>query len=479
VTLRRTAVERWGAVLTFAVAAAVATACSWTAAAGGPILQTRWRLLVVLAVWGVAWLVAVTVVFRLPVRLGLGLVVAATIVVRVAALAGPPTTSDDLYRYAWDGRVQASGVDPYAHDPLSPELAGLRDDWLWPGARGCADLGRPPGCTRLNRPAERTIYPPVAEAWFGAVHDVTGDGARHKPWQLAGMATDLACVGLLALGLRRWGRDQRWLAVYALCPAPVFEFVHNGHVDGLAVVLLLGAFVIAIPRSGKPVALPTAARDVAVGLLIGAAALVKLYPALVLVAVVALPRVRQWRSLARAAGAAAALAVLAYLPHVLAVGTRVLGYLPGYLREEHYDRGGRFLLAGVIGLGGTTAMVASASVVAMGVAWVVWRRPAAPRAAAVLLVVLLLATTPVQPWYAVSALALACLAAWPAAAVVAAAAYPYYFAVILDLPHATALGGLCYLCTAVAVVTPSVWRRRTEVGTTFAVGSPIPVEGKT
>ena len=123
--------------------------------------------------------------------------------------------------------------------------------------------------------------------------------------------------------------------------------------------------------------------------------------------------------------------------------------------------------------------MASISVVALAVAWVMWRRPAAPRAATVLLVALLLATTPVQPWYAVSALALASLATWPAAAAVVAAAYPYYFAVILDLPHATALGRLCYLCAAVAVLVASVSHRGRDVGTTFAVRSSIPLGGNT
>ena len=37
-------------------------------------------------------------------------------------------TSDDLYRYAWDGRVQAHGVDPYASPPLEPALARFAVD---------------------------------------------------------------------------------------------------------------------------------------------------------------------------------------------------------------------------------------------------------------------------------------------------------------------------------------------------------------
>src|SRR5205807_9540184 len=108
-------------------------------------------------------------------------------------------------------------------------------------------LARPPGCTRINRPADRTIYPPVAEAWFSLVHEVAGDQAHDEAWQVAGLATDWAVIGLLLVALRRWRRDARWVALYALCPGAVFEFVHNAHVDGLAVVLMVCSFVVAAP----------------------------------------------------------------------------------------------------------------------------------------------------------------------------------------------------------------------------------------
>ena len=52
--------------------------------------------------------------------------------------------------------------------------------------------------------------------------------------------------------------------MYALCPAAVFEFVHNGHVDGLAVALIVAAFWVAIAPGDRPA---SPARDVAVGLL--------------------------------------------------------------------------------------------------------------------------------------------------------------------------------------------------------------------
>lgn len=439
------------------VAAAAGVACSWRMATGGAILHARWSLLAVLAVWAVAWLAATVLTFHLPTRWAIVLVVLAAVAMRCVALLGTPNTSDDFYRYAWDGRVQAHGIDPYASPPMTPALSPLRDEWLWPTASGCASLNRPPGCTRINRPTDRTIYPPVAEAWFTAVHAVAGDGSRQTPWQLAGLATDLAAIALLLAALQRWRRDVRWVALYALCPAAVFEFVSNAHVDGLAVALLLAAFVVAIPRDRGS---PSVWRDVAVGVLIGAAALVKLYPALVLGAVLCLPRPRPWQSLARAAAAAASLTVIVYAPHVLAVGPRVVGYLPGYLREEHYSGGGRFLLAGALGLRGPAATVAAVAAMIATVGWIVWRRPDAPRAGAVLLVALFLITTPVQPWYAVSAVALGSLATWPASAGVVVAGYPYYFSVILDYRHTLGLARLSYGAAAVVVLADALALRR-------------------
>src|SRR6202035_2198863 len=105
-----------------------------------------------------------------PRRFAVAAIVAAGVALRIAALAGPPTTSDDLYRYSWDGRVQAAGIDPYASPPTSAALVRLRDPWLWPDAAGCAALHRPDGCTRINRPGQRTVYPPLAEAWFAVAY---------------------------------------------------------------------------------------------------------------------------------------------------------------------------------------------------------------------------------------------------------------------------------------------------------------------
>ena len=450
----------WAAGLGTAGLAGVAL--SLAVATGEPIRNARWALLARLAVWAVAWGVGVVCAFRLPKRVAVPAVFAVAVALRLAALAGPPVLSDDLHRYAWDGRVQAAGTDPYLHPPDSPELAGLREEWLWPDSEGCAGLQREEGCTRINRPSVRTIYPPVAQTWFAAVYRVGGIDAHHKAWQVAGLLTDLALIGLLPAVLRAWRRDERWTALYALSPVPVVEVVNNGHVDGLAALLVVLALLAAARR-----------RPVLVGALVGAAALVKIYPAVLALALVAAaPAPRRRAMLARVGGAVAAVVALAYLPHVAASGLRVLGYLPGYLREERYDEGGRYLLAGLLGLPAwLTALLAAGAVAA--VAARLWWPPrrtgdterglarssvtgsaamAVPAGCAALLGAVLLAVTPVQPWYALTLLAVATVAAAPAWAAVAAAGYPYFFAVILDSPHAVAIGRVSYGVALLVIV---------------------------
>lgn len=459
-----------GALAGFSVAAAAGIVLSAAVAAGEPIRNGKWHLLTVLAAWAVVWAAGVACAVRLPRGVAVPAVFAVAVALRLAALVGPPATSDDLYRYAWDGRVQVSGTDPYRYEPASDRLAPLRERWLWPDAQGCARLSRPEGCTRINRAPVRTIYPPLAEAWFTVVYRVAGIGSHHKAWQVAGLLGDIALVGLLPSVLRAWGKDERWAALYALSPVAVVEVVNNAHVDGLAALIVVLALLATARR-----------RPVWAGALIGAATLIKLYPALLGLAVLVAAgaargagaagaldargpgapgapgaQARAW--VAKVAGAAAAVVGLAYLPHVLAVGPRVIGYLPGYLKEEHYTEGGRYLLAGLFGLSaGPTAFVAFAAAAAVA-AWVVVRRPPAPTGAALLLGALLLAVTPVQPWYAVTLLAVATVAAAPEWAAVAVAGYPYFFAVILDSPRAVTIGRASYGLALVVVAWAAVTR---------------------
>jgi Glycosyltransferase family 87 len=419
---------------------------SW-AVAQHSLLAARWGLIWLVAAWVPLWLTASWAAGRVDTRVSLAAVLLLAVALRLAAASGTtPSISNDLYRYSWDAHVQLSGVDPYRYPPDAPQLVGLRTSASWPAPSTCQHLRMTSGCTLLNRPRDRTIYPPVAEAWFVVVHVLTLGSGGSRPWQLAAGAVDDCTIVLIAVALHGQRRDPRQVAWYALCPLAVIELAGNGHVDGLALLLLVAA-VLALRRDRRGWA----------GVLIGLAAMVKLYPA---VAVAVWWRRGRWRMAIAAAGVCA----VAYAPHVVAVGTRVLGYLPGYLKEEHYTSGSRFVLLGILGLPGpvTTALaIAIVAAVTVHVARAGYE-PAAGLVA--VLGALILVTTPVQPWYAVTVAGLGALAGRPWLAVLGLAAEPYYAAIILADAHQVAAArisyGAAFLLVAVFALFEIRWRGR-------------------
>ncbi len=326
---------------------------------------------------------------RLGRRAESGALLGGSALLQLIALTKAPTTSDDVYRYIWDGRVQLSGTDPYAYAPQAPQLDHLRDGLLFGPTSHCA-YQIPGSCTAINRPAVHTIYPPVAQLFFDLVRLLSfGGHGGVRPFQIAAAVGVVAMSALLLRDLRRRGRPTWWVAVWAWSPLVVIEYGNNAHIDWLAA--LFGVTAIVIARSG---------RAVWVGVLLSAATLTKLYPA------VLAPALLRRRPLVVAA-AAVVVGVVAYLPHVFAVGLRVIGYLPGYLREEGYDSGRRSLLLGAI-LPHPFDTVAGALIIA-GVAWWVWRHtdPLAPEQTAIVMVgSAFLVTTPSYGWYAGLLLAL-------------------------------------------------------------------------
>jgi hypothetical protein len=418
----------------FAACAAAATGWSWFVAQHS-LIGARWTFVLLLAAWIPLWVGGAWTAGRIQShKLALAAVLITAAAVRLVAVTGTtPSVSNDLYRYGWDAHVQLSGINPYRYPPDAPQLARLRTATYFPGPAECAHIHADPSCTTINRPDVRTIYPPAAEAWFDLVSLVDPASGIRK-WQIAGGVVDMATVGLLVIGLRRLGRDTREVAWYALSPLPVIEFAGNGHVDGLGLLLLIAAF-LALRRD----------RWLLAGTLIGLAAMVKLYPG---VALLGGWKQGRWRMVAGAAG----VAILSYLPHVAAVGTRIVGYLPGYLTEEHYNNGGRFLVLRLLPLPGHLLVVVAAVAVAVAAAEAL-RRGAEPLVATtIILSVALLVASPVQPWYAVVLAGLGILAGAPWLALIALLAEPYYAAVILDDPHQIGAGELCYLAAAVTLL---------------------------
>jgi hypothetical protein len=403
---------------------AVLAGASSAAFAAGQPNDARWTLAGRYTAMWVAFAVAILLLRRAAGRTGaVGLVIAGGIVLQAVALSAPPRSTDDYYRYAWDGTVQAAGVDPYRYAPTDPALAALRTDWLFPP--DCRRVVAP--CTVINHPRYRTIYPPVAQAEFLAVHLLAPAGARDRPWQLAAALLALLTTLTLIRVLRRAGRDPCWAALWAWCPTVVIETGNAAHVDVLGVLLATAGLAAAASARG-PVRRATR-RAVLGGVLLGAAVGVKLLPALVFPAVLR-------RRGPVVIGTAAATLALAYLPHLLAVGPAVLGYLPGYLREEGYDGTGRFPVIRLLGVPYAAApYLAAALLIAVAVAVARRTNPDQPWDGAVVMTGAgFLITGPSYPWYALLLVGLVALSGRWEWLPVAAAAYPPYLVGALHLP---------------------------------------------
>jgi hypothetical protein len=321
---------------------------------------------------------------------------------QLAAISAPPATSSDSYRYAWDGKVQLAGIDPYRYVPSDPALNGLRDDRLFPSdVAHCAGekFDGDTQCTRLNRVTVRTIYPPVAEAVFTAMRLASfGGHGGQLPIQLGGL---LGAVGIAWLMLRRAGpqrtaSDSVLAALWSWSPVVAIECTNNAHIDWLSSALIVLTFG-ALGRERVRTA----------AILLGLAIAVKVYPALLLPAL--LRRRAGWMLSIPFLVAAAT-----YIPHVLAVGWDVVGYLPGYLNEEGYRSGSRFALLGIV-MPASWTTKAAALILAAAVIWTLWRvrrtsNPVRPEAAATALVgIAMLVAASNYPWYMLMLLVLICL----------------------------------------------------------------------
>ena len=370
--------------------------------------RIRWLPLLTGA-W-IAFIAAAWLLRKVPRRTSVVLILLGGIALQVAAVSAPPQGSTDLYRYIWDGRVQAAGIDPYQYVPTATQLAGLRDEFLFhPRAEYCvsssyvshhpaADLT--PGCTRINRPTVPTIYPPVAEMYFLGVHYLPTASDSSTPIQAATALVAVLVTVLLLFGLGRLGRDIRMAALWSWCPTVVLEAGNSAHVDVVAVGITATAIlVLATAR--------TARRTVIGGLLLGLAIATKMTPALTVPALLARgdnppspPREGMRRRWVTVVVAASSAFVAVYIPHVIRVGGKVIGFLPGYLQQEGYTKGTRFGIIGLVVTGPLAIAVAALILAAVAFAVLQFSDPDRPWEGALYMTAAALAVaTPHYQWY--------------------------------------------------------------------------------
>jgi hypothetical protein len=352
-------------------------------------------------VQGLVYLTAVAALLWRRQSPSLVFILGTAIILRLIAVSVPPFLSTDIYRYIWDGWVQAAGINPYRFIPDDPHLAFLRDGAVFP---------------HINRASYApTIYPPAAQICFLASSVLVK--LLHLPpvlgMKLAILGFEAAAIWAMLLVLDSAGLPRARILIYAWNPVAVWEFAGSGHVDAITICAIAFSLLAACR-----------ARHGMAGALLGIAVLTKFLP---IILAPALWRRWDWKFPA----ALVAIIVILYVPY-LSVGWSVFGFLGGYTAQEGISTGeGVYMLDLLALIAPLPQFAAKLYVALLGLLLavtgliIVWRQrrlqasPLLTRqicAAALLLGCLLMGGLgPHYPWYYLFLLLPACVVPAPAA----------------------------------------------------------------
>lgn len=155
------------------------------------------------------------------------------ILYRITLLPVPPTASDDIYRYIWDGKVQLNGISPYRYAPSDSHLNHLHSDML---------------PAKMNYKNMKSIYPPVAQYVFRLNYILFGESLYG--FKIIMFFFDMLLIASLVSLLKSIGRPLYYSAYYFLAPLPVMQFMVDGHLDIIGISLLV--LSLSLLFSSKP-----------------------------------------------------------------------------------------------------------------------------------------------------------------------------------------------------------------------------------
>lgn len=148
-------------------------------------------------------------------------IIAFAIVFRLTLIPTSYTTSDDVHRYLWEGKVLSNGFNPYTTPPQDSSLIHLRDDNY-------------EMVTFKHIPA---IYPPFSQVVFALNYLVSGNNVVFL--KIIYLLFELVTLIFLLKILRLKGKDQKFILLYAWLPLPILEYFNNAHLDVIGITFLV------------------------------------------------------------------------------------------------------------------------------------------------------------------------------------------------------------------------------------------------
>ena len=161
---------------------------------------------------------------------------------RFVLLFSEPIQEDDFYRYLWDGKVVASGLNPYRFSPREVQTDNGKEGPLQP-YRELAETDEHMALllAHINHPEVPTIYPPVAQAVFGLAALIAPGSLLVL--RIIFLCFDLAvCLVIIRL-LRHLGSSPLWVLMYAWSPLVIKETLNSAHYDVVPTFLLVLALL--------------------------------------------------------------------------------------------------------------------------------------------------------------------------------------------------------------------------------------------
>ncbi|KAF0249769.1 MAG: hypothetical protein FD167_831 [bacterium] len=144
------------------------------------------------------------------------------IVFRITLTPLTPFLSDDIYRYIWDGYIQANGINPYLYSPDSLELILFRNNNIFPF---------------INHPHLPTIYPPLSQIIFLLAYLISKNSFISI--KITILIFDIVTALLIVKILYKLQLPLTNVAIYFLCPLPILEFFISGHIDSVGIFFLV------------------------------------------------------------------------------------------------------------------------------------------------------------------------------------------------------------------------------------------------
>jgi hypothetical protein len=158
----------------------------------------------------------------------------AGILLRIILLFSIPNLSDDVYRFIWDGRLAANGINPFSHLPEEimqmPPVTGVAKELF----------------VQLNSPNYYTVYPPVLQGifWVAAKFFPVNVFAAIVFLKSLIFLVDLITLFLLLQLLKNLSLPKHMSLLYFLNPLVITELTGNVHFEGVMIFFVLLVFLL-------------------------------------------------------------------------------------------------------------------------------------------------------------------------------------------------------------------------------------------